>query len=110
DQAVINAAAGCRFDETGGIAERQHAVAVGSLDGSKRQDLLPRLPHIRWTDSPSRRQPRHDVAKMPAGAALAHDADADVRTLALHGNRPRETLRRHAPPEVHLHITETCGG
>ena len=46
---------------------------------------------------------------MTAGLARAHDADAHVRTIALHGHRPRKSARRDALAEMHFHDAETRG-
>jgi len=49
-----------------------------------------------------------DVAKVAARPAVAHDADAHVRPIALHRHRPCKPLWCHAPAEMHFDLAQRC--
>src|SRR5438552_169487 len=107
EQAVIDAAAGCRLHDAGRVAEDDDAIGERPLDGPERQDLLTGLTSSAEVDAPARRDRLEHAIEVRARVARAHDADAHVRTIALDRHCPRESARRDALAEMHFDVTET---
>ena len=66
DQAVVDAAAGRRLDQSGGVADGEQARAVGARDRAERQDLQARLGPVAAGD-PNRARSR--AANVPEARA-----------------------------------------
>src|SRR5205809_2128537 len=89
--AVVDAAAGRRFDEPCRVANGHHAVADGALDGAEGKDFLPR----RRVFGADAQRAAHAIDHPPVAAdriAYRHNTDADMQTVRpRHWYRPGET-------------------
>ena len=92
EQAVVDAAAGRRFDESRCIPHRHDAIARRPGDRPERQHLVPGRTCFCQPNAPPRRDPFHHLAEMTAGVRRAHHTDP--HTLAI------VPFDRHRPGEA----------
>src|SRR5439155_18786070 len=89
DQAVVDAAAGRRLDEPGGVADREQPRAVGPRNRPEREDLQARVGPAVRVDVEAGAGAAREVAKPVQCPRFAHQPEARVRpTLALEGHEP----------------------
>ena len=107
DQAVVDPAAGRRLDESRGVADGEHAGAVGSRDRAQRKNLQARLgPAVLRHAEPV----AHAAGERPESrgrAGVAHQPDA-VEWFSRTGERhqPRKSDGATSRPRW----TSTCSG
>ena len=105
-EAVVDAAAGRRLDEPGGIADGEDAISPRSRHGTKRQHAQARRrPRLRNAVRGANRL--RERLEPGACVALAEQAHPRKRRPApFKRDNPRESSGRDLPSEVHLHLIE----
>ena len=109
DQAVVDAAAGRRLDQPGGVADRQQARTVGPGDRAERQDLEARLGPRRRRRFRSGRAARRRTsgrASRRARRPSARAADTAVRRAGT-GTTHAKPRGATVAPEMHFDLFGT---
>ena len=109
-QTVVDAAAGGRFDEAGGVADRENAIGPGARTGASGRARGAGPARDRGGHARREATPRN-VWNLALGVAFAEQADARERRPApFERHDPRESARRDLAAEMHLHVIDVGNG
>ena len=106
-QAVVDAAAGRRLDEAGGVADGEDAIGPGPRHRAERQRAQARRrPRLREAVRGAKRRRRTPGTAAPASRSQSRPTRANVVPPAFERHDPGESAGRDLAAEVHLHLIE----